>query len=265
MKTVVLCLLAALMLASCNYQPKKIESDFKSYFDDFGVEGSMLIFDENANKYIVYNDTRCETGYLPASTFKILNSIIALETTVVRDTSQILKWNGEEYGIPAWNRDQKLKHAFHVSCVPCYQEIARNIGLERMKKYISETSYGKMDISSKNLDYFWLEGDSRITSYEQVNLLVRLKYNKLPFMERNQELVKEIMIVEENNDYTLRAKTGWATQDDVQIGWYVGYIENSKGTCYFALNIQKPEGDILFRKGRRGIAMNILENLGYID
>ena len=72
------------------------------------------------------------TGHLPASTFKIPNSIIALETGLIEDDSTLIKWDGDERRLPAWEQDLVFRDAFHYSCVPCYQEIARKIGEKRM-------------------------------------------------------------------------------------------------------------------------------------
>jgi len=55
---------------------------------------------------------------MPASTFKIVNSIIALETGVVENDSTMFKWNGEKRRLPIWEQDLTFRDAFHFSCVP---------------------------------------------------------------------------------------------------------------------------------------------------
>ncbi len=53
------------------------------------------------------------------------------------------------------------------------------------------------------------------------------------------------MIVEENPEYTIRAKTG----TNSQLAWYVGYVETAKEVWLFAMNITiKKKGDEAFRK-----------------
>lgn len=58
-----------------------------------------------------------------------------------------------------------------------------------------------------------------------------------PFSQRTMDLVKDIMVFEQTPDYTLRAKTGWATKINPQIGWFVGYLEQNNNVYFFATNI----------------------------
>jgi len=57
------------------------------------------------------------------------------------------------------------------------------------------------------------------------------------------------MIVEENPQFTLRAKTGWAMRTDPQYAWYVGYVEPKGQIWFFAMNLDiKKKGDETLRK-----------------
>lgn len=80
--------------------------NFKTHFDKYGVKGCFVLFDQAENEYIRYNSGLCDTGYIPASTFKIPNALIALEEGIIRDTNQIVKWDGHEWPVKTWNRDQ---------------------------------------------------------------------------------------------------------------------------------------------------------------
>ena len=53
------------------------------------------------------------------------------------------------------------------------------------------------------------------------------------------------MLMEEGEGYALRAKTGWATRIDPDVGWYVGYVERADGVWIFALNMEvRSDGDL---------------------
>jgi len=109
------------VVSESNHRIKPVEifrEDFKRILDSTGLVGSILIFDKNKNSYYSNDFKRSETGYLPASTFKIVNSIIALETGVVEDDSTKFKWDGKKRFLPQWEQDLILKDAFHFSCVP---------------------------------------------------------------------------------------------------------------------------------------------------
>lgn len=221
--------------------------NFKQHFQELGINGSILIEDLNADQIYQHNPQRNATEFLPASTFKILNSLIALETGVISDELAILTWDGIEREIPEWNRDLNMRQAFKFSAVWFYQVLARRVGYERMQTWLNNADYGNQNIGTQaDIDTFWLKGKLRITPQSQVQFLHRLYDNDLPFSKRSLSIVKDIMIVEQTPDYTLRAKTGWATQS--QIGWYVGYLEQDENVYFFATNLDIPnENDLSAR------------------
>ena len=225
-----------------------------------------MIYEKDNNKYQVYNEDWCTTGFLPASTFKIPNSLIALETNVITP-NDTMYWDGVERWLPSWSENHVLKSAFAVSCVPCYQELARKVGVERMNKYTKLINYGHLEIRDTTIDNFWLTGNSRITPYEQVAFLTKLVDNELPFRDTVVSTVKDIMINEIGNNFTLRAKTGWSQPEGLNNGWFVGYLETKKqGTIVFAVNIQRPQSESSdgFASARKKILMNIFKQLKYI-
>lgn len=175
---------------------------------------------------------------LPASTFKVPNTLIGLESGVVRDASTKFKWDGVKRRIESWNQDQTLASAFKNSAVWYYQEIAKRVGSRPMQKYLQDFRYGNADIGG-GLTQFWLDGDLRISAREQVDFLGRLQSGKLPVSARSVRVLRQIMLVEETGDYRLYAKTGWASNDKENIGWYVGWVERGKNTLVFAYNCRR--------------------------
>jgi len=88
------------------------------------------------------------------------------------------------------------------------------------------------------IDRFWLDGALRITPEQQITFLRRLWNEELPFSSDAQRAVKELMLLEETPDYTLRGKTGTALRGDGLVGWLVGYLERGDRVYAFALNIE---------------------------
>ncbi|MEM8614547.1 MAG: class D beta-lactamase [Cyanobacteria bacterium P01_H01_bin.105] len=222
-------------------------ADFSQHFQELGIEGSIIIYDLNQDRTYQHNSERNVTPYLPASTFKILNSLISLEAGVIASDLAILTWDGTERSIPAWNRDLNLRTAFQVSAVWFYQVLARRVGHERMQQWVASAAYGNQTIgSTDDIDTFWLNGDLRITPQEQIQFLRRLHSDDLPFSGNTLAAVKDIMVVEQTPDYTIRAKTGWAYVP--KIGWYVGYVEQNDNVYFFATNIDiRDETDLKMR------------------
>lgn len=62
----------------------------------------------------------------------------------------------------------------------------------------------------------------------------KLYEEKLPFSKRNMEIVKRVMISEVTDNFTIRAKTGWTRENNINTGWWVGYLETNNNTYFFA-------------------------------
>jgi beta-lactamase class D len=237
----------------------------KSIFDKYSLTGTILILDPETNRSSGYTPARWDSGYLPASTFKIPNSMIGLQTGVI-DTGYIFRWDGKKRRLPQWDKDLTLRDAFRVSCVPCYQELARRIGPERMKSFLSKMNYPGMDIRADNIDLFWLEGNSRITPRQQVEFLRRLYEEKLPLKKSVMQEMKTIMVNETTPDYILSGKTGWAVRNGNNYGWFVGWIE-TKGKVYYIGTLVEPisqEKVDDFALARKTVTMEVLRYMGII-
>lgn len=212
--------------------------DLGRSFRELGIEGSIVVYDQNKNQFYEHNAPRNSTAFFPASTFKIFNALVALETGVIRDEVTVLTWDGIQRNIAAWNRDTNLRQGFKDSTVWFYQVLARKIGHERMQKFINQVGYGNRQIgTSEQIDRFWLSGPLKITPKQEIEFLQRLYRNDLPFSQRSLDLVKDIMVREQTPDYVLRGKTGWTDSTTPENGWFVGYLEQNKNVYFFATNM----------------------------
>ncbi|BAZ02400.1 beta-lactamase [Tolypothrix tenuis PCC 7101] len=212
--------------------------DLGRSFNQLGIQGSILIYDRNNKKFYEHNAARNSQAFLPASTFKIFNSLVALETGVIPNDVAVLTWDGIQRQFPRWNQDTNIRQAFKNSTVWFYQVLARRVGYERMNKFIQQVSYGNRQIGTpEQIDKFWLEGPLKITARQQIEFLERLQRQDLPFSQRTFDLVKDIMIYESTPDYILRGKTGLATSVTPNFGWFVGYLEQNNNVYFFATNI----------------------------
>jgi beta-lactamase class D len=234
-------------------------------FGDAGEVG-VLAFEIGAGEIGVSDPERAKAAYLPASTFKIPNTIIALETGVVASLDDpVFKWDRKVRSIDgkqveAWNRDQPLREAFRNSTVWVYQEIARRVGPERMAHFVKAFDFGNRTITGAAVDQFWLSGDLRMTALQQIAFLAKLRSGSLPVSARAQNLAKEAMEIERTDAYVLRGKTGWAF--DQKIGWFVGWIETENASYLFALNLDVTGPRSI--KARAGIVKAAARDLGYM-
>lgn len=253
--------LALIAAASLALLPETVKDAFG------GLDGALVILDPSGKTILRHGGSRCDEKLPPCSTFKIWNTAIGLELGLVSDPdAPFWKWDGQKYRLDSWNRDQTLRSALAVSCVPAYQALARKIGRERMIEYLHKLSYGNEDISS-GLDVFWLPAPGRrplvISPFEQAELIAQLVSGKQPFSSHTLAVLKDVMKAEQTERGTLYGKTGTGEDDsgDFEIGWFVGYVESDSATYPFAC-VLKAKG--ITGKDARAVVERICSEAGLL-
>ena len=222
------------------------------------------------NKISSVNKSRASSPLSPFSTFKVANSLIALDLGVIKNTKQELTFDKASYPVQAWWPPVwKLPHydlttAFKYSMVAIYRQLAKDIGEKNMFSYLKKMHYGNEDISS-GLDSFWLNGSMKISAVEQVLFLQKIYHNQFAFNESAIDALKEVMLVETKPNYRLFAKTGAGkVGDGSMLGWYIGFVENDAGVHFFALNFNSPTYAQM-KANRIKLATNHLKLAGIIE
>lgn len=264
-------LVLGVVLAACSPNNVKIEDGFKKYFDENKITGTFGLFDNGTGQFTIYNLSRFkDSAYLPASTFKIVNSLIGIETGRVTNEKMMIKWDGTIRIMPGgdtahgWNRDLTMEEAFAVSALPYYQEVARRIGKDTMQHWLDSLQYGNKKIGSA-IDSFWINNTLKVTPDEQMGLVKRLYFGQLPFQKRTQDIVKKMMIRENNANYQLAYKTGLGFKENGNlIGWMVGWIEENKHPYFFVLNTEGDK-DAKMIDARMNVLKAILKEQGFFE
>jgi len=247
--------------------PASAQTDLQKPFRDCGFAGSITIFDYKQGKWITSDSTDSRFETVPASTFKIPNLLIALETGVIQNEMDTVGWIGSIdttlYGYrPSTYKDMTVKHAFQASAGWVFMELAKKIGRQRYEKMLRDIGYGNAEVSDEA--DFWNFGPLMVSPRGQVEMLVDIYERKLPFSGRNFDILKDVMVTEQTDDYTIRSKTGWGVQDDNDIGWWVGYLQRKDNVYFFATRITKAHGTpgSGFLKCRLEITKEVLRQLG---
>ncbi|MEH6727471.1 MAG: class D beta-lactamase [Hyphomicrobiales bacterium] len=227
-------LIILVMLPSTMAQASDVK--FDDIFSAQATAGTLVVERLGQQQLWVHDKARAADPKTPASTFKVPNSLFALEAGAVANVDESVPWDGTQRRIKQWNRPHSLRSAIIVSSVPTYQELARRIGVEQMASFVRKAKYGNQEIGDV-VDKFWLLGPLQISAFEQVDFLKRLHARSLPFSRQHQEAAIEILEVDRGENWVLRAKTGWAVDTKPSIGWYVGWLELEADTYVFALNI----------------------------
>lgn len=218
-----------------------VRQDFNRYFKECHAQGSIVVYSTANQQWIVSDSMDAYKEALPASTFKIINLLIALETGVIKDENEIVKWVGQTdttlYGYrPEIYRDMTVQEAFEESAGWVFIELSKRIGKDRYKRYLKASHYGNQDIDGAGAD-FWNLGRFGISPVNQVRFLKNVYEQKVPFSKRNLEILKKVMITEAKAGYTIRSKTGWTRENGINTGWWVGYLEKEEGTYFFATRL----------------------------
>ena len=264
-QNVIFLLATIILFTACGLKKAKIDDGLKKYFDEQTVEGCFTMLDNRDGSITVYNLAMDTTRYTPASTFKIINSLIGLEVGKITNEKMVIKWDGVKRTNEDWNKDMDMTEAFKVSNVPYYQEVARKIGKDSMRHFIDTLAYGNKNMSGP-IDSFWLNGNLKISPDEQLGLLKRLYFDQLPFRKSTQQQVRDVMLQEDNTAYKLSYKTGQGVHTDGdQIGWLVGWVEENRHVYFFSTLVKTKNAAVDMKKIRLEITKNILKNYGFLE
>jgi len=254
-----------IILSSCSVNTAKIDNSLKKYFDENKVDGCFTMYDNATGDVVVYNLGLDTTRFSPASTFKIVNSLIGLQTGAIENDTMLIKWDGVKRWNEEWNKDMDMKEAFKVSSVPYYQEVARRIGKDTMQRWIDSVGYGNKIIAGP-IDSFWLNNRLKISPDEQLGLMKRLYFDKLPFRKSVHEMVRNVMLQEQNTAYKLSYKTGMGFEENGNaIGWMTGWIEENRHVYFFVTFIKTPQKEVDMKTIRMNITKGILKQLGFLE
>jgi len=250
--------------------------DLSKFFKN--TEGAFVLYDLKNDRYLRHNPARCRVRFSPFSTFKIPNSLIGLDTKVITDADYLIRWDRQKYPAQSgwteapfvyWKQDHTLRSAIKYSVVWYYRELARRVGEQQIKKYVTAFGYGNQDISGgingPNLfEAFWLNSSLRISADEQIEFLKKFYTGRLPVAERSTNIVKDILVLEKTDRYTLSGKTGGGTlPNGKSLGWFVGYVETNGNVYFFATNIEGANYAAI-RDRRIELTKQILNELGHL-
>jgi beta-lactamase class D len=221
----------------------------------------IAVYDTEADQYLVHNLAQCQERLAPCSTFKIPNALIGLETGVLDGPGDLKKWDGATHSRKVLNQDHDLASAIRDSVLWYFQDVALDIGPERMQQYLAAFDYGNQDISGGQ-DRFWLSSSLEITAMEQIRFMAALDSETLPAGVGHQQAVKTMMRQDERLpegfEGELYGKTGSCIGKPVHHGWFTGFYHRDGRRYVFAVNVK---GEKQYGWRAREIAVSVLNEL----
>lgn len=247
-------------------EDEKIEKpiDLSDIFNS--INGCAVLYSPKNNQYLYYNKTICEQEVSPFSTFKIISALLGLDNGVVNNESSTMNYNGTKYPNPKWNKNLTLKEAFQSSCIWYFKQIVDTIGANKMQEALNDLQYGNRDITQwqgsgintfEDLNGFWLDSSLKISPIEQVQVLSKIFEEKSKFVSSNIEVLKSIMLIDDDGIKKIYGKTGTGNGK----AWFVGFSEENDIKEYFAIYLydDKQLTDISGNTAKE-IALKIIKN-----
>lgn len=228
--------------------------------------GTFVVFDAARQRWTRHDRSRAMQGFLPGSTFKVVNALIALESGIAEGPEFLIPYNparapAASFWPASWARDHTLHSALRASAVWYFQELARRIGRARMAQSLAELDYGNESVEGE-LDSFWLDGGLRVSADQQVGFLRRLWSEALPVSSHAQRTLKSMLVIDEQVGSRISGKTGTVRMGETrQLSWLVGYVEAGARLRFFAWNFEGPSDEFWDQQRRVRWTMGVLNEL----
>ena len=209
------------------------------------------------NNTIIVSEGDCTSRHAPCSTFKIALSLIGYNEGLLTDEThpELPYKKGYADWISSWKQPHNPFLWMKNSCVWFSQVLTQNLGMNTFNDYVVKFDYGNQDTSgdkgkNNGLTDSWLSSSLQISPEEQTIFLQRLLNNELPASLRAHEMTRKILFRENLPDgWKLYGKTGSGSQLsqdksqklDLQIGWFVGWLQRNNRTIVFAYYLEDDE------------------------
>lgn len=182
----------------------------------------------------------------PCSTFKIALSLMGFDAGVLIDEKNPA-WDFQEGYVEyleSWKASQTPQSWMKNSCLWYSQVLAVQLGLEKIQNYLALLDYGNQDMSG-GVTRAWVSSTLKISPKEQVDLIKKMIQKNLPISNDAIEMTKELLFIENLSEgWKLFGKTGFGSIVDndgaqLEIGWFVGWIEKDDAFFPLAYNIRE--------------------------
>lgn len=265
-RSLLVLLLLPFVFAACTQNNVTVDDSLQKYFDSAAVKGTFGLFDNGQGHFTICNLPRFrDSAFAPGATFDIIQSLIAIQTGVVKDDSAII-FSGTNYPPlsalgDAFSNPLTLRKAFQGTDDSSFIQVSTRIGKDTLKKWIDSLGYGNKNISGTS---FWYDNHLKITPDEQLGLLKKLYFGQLPFFQRTQKMVVDMMPSESNANYQLHYKVAQSIAEDGHaIGWALGWVEENKHPYFFVASLDSADPSADLSKAGLQIIRGILAQLGF--
>jgi beta-lactamase class D len=240
------------LFSACSVNNVSVDDSLGRFFDSAGVHGCFALYDNGQGHFTIYNLSRYRDSAYPAgSTFDIVASLIGFQSGVIKDDKAVMlgstvgdafKSNGSE---------------------PIFRKVEDSIGMDSLRKWTDSLHYGNQALDKDTNAVY--DGNLTIPADEQLGLIKKLYFNQLPFFQRPQEIVRDMMSKEENTNYKLVIKVATVPYKDHVLGWVLGWVEENKHPYFFVLNLESADPHANAALIGTQIVKRILPSMGFFE
>lgn len=255
-----------------NLKPTTTEADWSEYFND--LNGAAVLYNASNMHYIIFEPELAKTRRSPCSTFKIISSLIALESGTIKPKDSIRTWSKEVFWNENWNRDIDFYDAFRTSCIWYFREIIDTLGKEKIQEELNKLKYGNLDISdwegrlntnnnNRALTGFWVESSLMISPKEQTEVMARIFGTDSVYSEETRQELKQVMQIEQSepSSISIYGKTGMGKAQGIVVdAWFTGFAENleNEETIYFCIYLGQSDDKNFSSTTAKEIAIRLI-------
>lgn len=204
------------------------------YFKSKGIEGAVVIYNQNSDEWIFNSESEAFTNTPAASHFHLWQTLVGLQEKVfTTDEKALVKWDGVKRSYfeerkTGWNRDMNLSDALTTQNDWYFNRLKSLLNHETYEKNIENASFFT-DIKNNKVDCFW--NFSGLTNPNAMILFLKALYEKkLPFASSSQEFLISRLSIDKN----LILHTSSTSYLGKKIDWTIGiYLKQAK-PVYFS-------------------------------
>ena len=209
-------ILMVIFAYACSPNNVKNDPNIVKLLDSAKVKGTFALMENGSGQFTITNLTLYkDSSYAPLNTFFAVPALLGLDKGFIKhDTSSWVSLDSVNY----------------------YNTIIEKIGRTAILKTIDSLHYGK-GIVSNDLNNFWNNGSLLITADEQLGFIKKLYFGQLAFQKKSQDILKKMILKEDNASYQLSYMIGSEKSIDPNF-WIVGYVEENKHPYFFVMHLK---------------------------
>ncbi len=205
------------------------------YFKSKGIDGAIVIYNENKDEWIFNKESEPFTNTPPAAHFQLWMALVGLQQKVFDVNEKVfLPWDGVKRTYfdqrkPEWNQNTNLVQALKTQNDWYFAHLKEVLEEKEYQNTIKTNDFLR-EINNNKWMYFWNYG--ALTNPNTMILFLKDLYeNNLPFDAKYQKFLFNQLLI----DHKLALRTSTTSYMGEKIEWTLGVYFTKEKPVYFSL------------------------------